>query len=144
MNKSKIYMAFAEVDDIIMHTEQEIQIKIPNKLKKIFKDNKDLDYVVKIDYSKDINEQELLLETREIIALIYRDYLCSQEEKNQLIEEHNRIQKEIEEKYDITKIFEQRNNKNTPSTENLLPMKIDEIKWYQKIINKIKSFFDGK
>ena len=144
MNKSRIYMAFAEVDDIIMHTERELQMKIPNKLRKIFSDNKDLEYVVKIDYSKDINEQELLLETREIIALIYRDYLCSEEEKNQLIEEHNRIQKEIEEKYDITKIFEQRNNKNTPSTENLLLVKIDEKKWYQKIINKIKSFLNRR
>ena len=147
MSKQDIYKAFAEVNDIVMNSEESIQQKIPYKLKKIFKDNADINYNITINYSKNINEQQLLPETRDILAMIYRDYLCSEQEKKFLIEKQIEYDKKVQEKYDITKILEQRAsndevnyNVNQNSQEKALTC-IDNKKWYQKIWIHIKKIF---
>ena len=65
-----------------------------------------------IDYSKNINEQNLLRDTRIILSLIYRDYICSEEKRQELIEKDRIEIKEYEEKqkekYDVNNIFENR------------------------------------
>lgn len=134
-----IYKAFSEVDDILENSEIEIQNKIPSKLKKIIKDNKDITYKININYYKSINEQKLLPETREILAMIYRDYLCNDKEKIELIEKNKNDIKELEEKYDVSKIFEKRKAKKNIGNEENLPIKIEKKKWYEKIISYFKK-----
>ena len=92
--KHNILKALAEVEDILNNSEKDIQEKVPDKFKKMLENNKDKNYVVNIDYSVSINKQNLLQETREILALIYRDYLCNKEEKRKLIEENDEKLKE--------------------------------------------------
>lgn len=43
-----------------------------------------MDYEINIDYSVDIKKQ-LLKETKIILSLIYRDYLCSKEKREELL-----------------------------------------------------------
>ncbi len=86
MEEGTTKQAFREVYDIIRHMEDELSEKIPKSFKEILKENMDLAYPVKIDYGKSINEQELLHETRIILSLIYRDYLCSPEKRKELME----------------------------------------------------------
>lgn len=62
-------------------------------------------YPVNIDYSEDLYSQDILEETKVILSILYRDYLCDEKEKNEIIESDikqlEQDQKELEEKYNI-------------------------------------------
>ena len=142
--KENIYKAFSEVDTILEYTSDEIRNKIPSKFKKLIKSNKDINYRFIIDEQKSLNEQKLLVETREILALIYRDYLCSEDERSELIKVNNQKLEEINQKYDIQNIFEQRKNQasvNDEKNKEILPVVSNEEKWYKKIFYFIKRLF---
>ncbi|MBR3134468.1 MAG: hypothetical protein IKG56_03310 [Clostridia bacterium] len=104
-----INQSFSEVYDIILHSEESIYNRIPINFMKMLEEARDRDYKVSIDYSKSINEQNLLHETRVIMSIIYRDFLCSKEEKQRLImqekQQYITEQKELKEKYNVDNIF---------------------------------------
>lgn len=144
----KIKKALAEVDIILENTEQKIKDKIPKEFKKYIKENKDDKHKVQLQTNKELTEQNIRKETKEILALIYRDYLCTKQERQKLIvQERQEREKEKQEKYDtnIEKILENRKNKNRIEqleTENEKALiEIAEEKWYQKIIHKILRIF---
>lgn len=151
MNNS-INQAFTEVYDIIIHMEDEIIKKIPQNFLNIIKNNRDLSWELNIDYNQSINTQNILHESRIILSLIYRDYICTSEERNQLLKKDKiEIQKEeeiISKKYKID--FETRKEKNKQMNEiqkeekNVYIQEIKQEKWYEKIINKILKFFKIK
>lgn len=74
-------------------------------------------YRINLDYSKNINEQELLQDTKVIMSLIYRDYLCSEEERNKLIAQDEKAlseyEEKIREKYNLDNLFKDNTLKNT-------------------------------
>lgn len=91
-----------------------------------------------------------------ILALIYRDYICTPEKRRELLEiDQEELKKEEEilrEKYAIN--FEDRKQKikenqiqesdiieNNTQKNNMYMTELKEEKWYKKIINKILSFF---
>ncbi len=132
--------AYSEVYNIINHFEKELYAKIPQSFINAIEKNRDLNYKVNIDYTKTINEQELLRETRVILSLIYRDYLCTDEQRKEIILNDK---KELNEKYEIN--FEKIKNKrkktyDTTEIEDKQLVKIEE-KWYKRIFNKILSIF---
>ena len=145
--KNKTNQAFSETYDVINHMSKEMQEKIPKSFINLIKENRDLDYKVNIDYSKDIKEQ-LLKETKIILSLVYRDYLCSSEKREELlaldIEEIRREEKSSQEKYKID--YDSRKKEKLQDVEELknkeqetLPIKVEKDKWYIKIINFIKK-----
>lgn len=132
--------AYSEVYNIINHFEKELYAKIPQSFINAIEKNRDLNYKVNIDYTKTINEQELLRETIVILSLIYRDYLCTDEQRKEIILNDK---KELNEKYEIN--FEEIKNKrkktyDTTEIEDKQLVKIEE-KWYKRIFNKILSIF---
>ena len=135
--KTTTNQAFSEVYDVINHMSKEMQEKIPKNFVNLIKDNRDLDFKFYIDYSIDIKEQ-LLEETKVILSLIYRDYLCDKEKREKLLaidlEEIRREETILQEKYKID--FE--NRKKDIQEENL-PIKVEKGKWYIKIIDFIKK-----
>lgn len=134
--KTTINQAFSEVYDVINHMSKEMQEKIPKSFINLIKDNRDLDFKFYIDYSIDIKEQ-LLEETKVILSIIYRDYLCDKEKREKLLEiDLEELKKEeiLQEKYKID--FEK--GKKDTQKENL-PIKVEKCKWYIKIINFIKE-----
>lgn len=128
--------AFAEVHDILKHSELEIQDKIPKNFLDILEENEDKNYIINIDYDKDINNQELLPYTRDILAMVYTDYLCSKEEKEKFLLEDEKVIKEQERQRIIEKNKERGENLNNTSITL-----IKKEKWYQKII---KFIFDRR
>ena len=93
-------------------------------------------YIINIDYDKDINNQKLLPYTRDILAMVYTDYLCSKEEKEKFLLENEKVIEEQE----TQQIIE----KNKAMGENLNNTSITLIKkekWYQKTI---KFIFDKR
>lgn len=145
--KNTTNQAFSEVYDVFNHMSKEMQEKIPKSFINIIKENRDLSYKFNINYSIDIKKQ-LLNETKIILSLIYRDYLCGKEKKEELfaldIEENKREENKLKEKYQID--FDSRkkekfqNEYELKNTEQeTLPIKLEKDKWYIKIINFIKK-----
>lgn len=124
--------AFAEVNDILKHSELEIQEKIPKKFLDMLEENEDKNYKLNIDYDKDINNQELLPYTRDILAMIYTDYLCSKEEKEKFLLENEQLFEELEKQ----KVLEE-NKAREENLNNTSITLIKKEKWYQKIIKFI-------
>ena len=97
--------AYSEVLAIIPHIEKNSQNKISPKFINMLNKLKDNNYIPHIDFNKSLQEQKLLRETRIMLALIYRDYLCPQNERQQLLlnekQEKDRIEKEKQKKYRI-------------------------------------------
>lgn len=139
--------ACSEVLSIIPYIEDNVSKKIPIEFIKMLQNIEDKEYKPNIDFSLKLKEQKLLKETRIILALIYRDYLCTSEERKELLKqeqkEKEKIQKEKQEKYKIN--FEQIKQKKeekkiiekleTPKETAI--MEVPEETWYKKIINKI-------
>lgn len=152
--KNTTNQAFCEVYDVIGHFEEEMQEKIPKSFMNLIKDNRDLEYTFNIDYTIDIKKQ-LLKESKVILSLIYRDYLCSKEKREELLaldlEEIRREEKILQEKYEID--FESRKKEKVEKIEDkkeiqdnkeekqeeTLPIKVEKEKWYTKIFNFIKK-----
>lgn len=149
--------AFSEVYDVINHMSKEMQEKIPKSFINLIKDNRDLEYTFNIDYTIDIKKQ-LLKESKVILSLVYRDYLCSKEKREELLtldlEEIRREEKILQEKYQID--FEIRKKEKIQNEEELkdkeqeeqekqeeknLPIEVEKEKWYMKIFNFIKKIF---
>lgn len=153
MAENTTMQALSEVYSIINHLDKNLYKRIPNNFIKMIENNRDLKYDVNIDYTKNINEQNLLRETRVILSLIYRDYLCTKEEREKIIlkdkKELEQNEQILREKYKID--FEKRNaekNKKEINFEEISKTQaLVEIKpkaWYEKLIEKILRFFKRK
>lgn len=139
-----------EIYDIILHMEQELYNKIPKSFINCIKQNTESEYKTHIDYSKSINEQELLKDTKIILSLIYRDYLCDETERKDIIkqerEELKQREKELREKYNVDNLFNKNvpdNNNDTQNNENQL-IKYEDKNFLSRIIYKLKKFFSKK
>lgn len=85
-----IAQVLAEVNQVLLHMPRELQILIPSKFMEFLHDNMDAAWGDKLDFSKDLNDMDLLEETRALLSLVYRDFLCSPEEQDELIRKDKR------------------------------------------------------
>ena len=130
-----------EINSIFENMSIDLLNKIPQNFKEIFNKIASKDYKFEYDKTISLNEQRLLPKTKGILALIYRDYLCDEIEKENYNKEYNRVLmlKEIEkqEKYNSNDIF--KNRKNEGSNINTLPIKYKKMSLFRKIFEKLKS-----
>ncbi len=138
--------AFAEVEEILKIMPIDLVSKIPIKILRIISENKATDYNVKIQ--EPVNEQNLKPETIAILGIIYRDYISTPEEREELQkkdqEELERINKEVQEQYDVGKVFEDRRNRS--KVDNSVEMSTEltlykEPGFMKRIFNFIKGLF---
>lgn len=145
MNKQ--YMeTFAEVDVILRLMPKELLDKIPLSFRNLISNKKSVDYIVNIKKDIPIEKQELKKETKAILSLIYRSYLVSPEEKEKLkledMQALKKFEEEKREKYNPDNIF-QKNSENVVLENEIsqLPIDYSQLKWYQKLYNKIIKIF---
>ena len=104
--------ALAEVNEILKFSNIEFVKKIPYKLKKFIEDNMDKDYEVILNLNKKLKEQNLKEQTKEIISLIYRDYICTTEEKEKILRKQKEAIELLEQKkseiYSYDKLFKRK------------------------------------
>lgn len=140
--------ALSEVYAIVNHFDHSLFEKIPNSLINFVKNNRDINYHVNIDFTKTINEQELLRETRVILSLMYRDYICSEEERKAIIlKDRNELEKQEEilrQKYEINfnKSKTPINDENSDKKNELVQIK--QQTWIKKLISRILKIFKRK
>ncbi len=135
--------ASAELMKIMEYLPKEEVEKIPNKLLKFFKNIESKNYKLQIDTNKPLEEQDIKEKTKDLIAVLYRNYWCDDEERNildrRLLENNKKYEKELSEKYSVDNIFKSRKK---PMNENKkVNMIVVRKKWYNKLIDKIKSIF---
>lgn len=133
-----------EINSIFENMSIDLLNKIPQNFKEFFNKIASKDYKFEYDKTISLNEQKLLPKTKGILALIYRDYLCDEIEKENYNKEYNRVLmlKEIEkqEKYNANDIFKNRKNeKEDYSNINLLPIEYKKMSLFRKVFEKLKS-----
>ena len=95
-----------------------------------------------------------MTETKQIIALIYRDYLCDEKERKELLEneknknKENKVEENNKNSYEINfgKIKENENknnriNRNNETKEEKSLIRIPNEKWYRRLLRKILEIF---
>jgi len=142
--------AYAEIDNFLELLDEIEKNKIPINLRKIFKQEKDKNYIKNIDINIPISKQNLKEETFAIIALLNLKYWCDDEvEKERLrkiYEKNEEIYKEELDKIQtLDYTFEISEGKKDPG-ENFVGNQIIEYKEekiYKRIFNNIKKLFRG-
>ena len=110
--------------EILKYVPKESVDKIPQTMLDIFNAKKDNTYNFSIDINKSFEEQELLEETKAILANIFRDYWATpyQKERIQAKERYDmeKIEEEKRAKYDsdIFKSIENTNSKDVINNNN--------------------------
>ena len=136
--------AFAEVDEILKIMPIDLLSKIPAKFRQIISENKALNY--KIEIQEPLQEEKLKEETIVILGLIYRDFLASPEEREELqlkdAEELRKIEEEMRKQYDVDNIFQ--NNKEKVQNKEISTDLIVYKKpiFLQKLFDLIKRIFN--
>lgn len=130
--------ALAELYVIITYMKQEVKDKIPEELKLSINRNKDKNYSFEYDITLTLDKQNLLLETKALLSVIYTEYLCSTEEKSKwdeydrfYIQNQERLKKE---NYKEENIFEKRKNEKEQSLIIIENKKENKLKKFLKMI----------
>ena len=143
-NNENIRRAYSEVYEILNLLDKETLRKIPSGFYKMLEENKDNTYKVNLKLSESLEEQELMQDTINILALIKLNYLCKNEEdKKELInilkENDKKHQEQLQEKYNPDNLFKRykkdRNNDNPKKqiVENM------PVTYKEKFFNKLKK-----
>jgi len=149
MNTSNTLKAYGEIHYILSIMPKSFNEKVPSELRNIFKEKRDHSYIVNIDKEKSLKEQNLLKETKAILAMLKYNYWCeSKEEKDLLIkkfkENENKYQQYIREKYNPDNIFKKAEEKIEMNNEITEIVEYKEKSAFKIILEKIKNLFKIK
>lgn len=113
MKEDNYSKAYKEIVEILKYVPEESVNKIPKEMRDMFEAEQLKTYNFEIDTEKLFEEQELLEETKAILANIFRDYWATDYQKARIIEKENQDREEWErqkrEKYNPNDIFKDRN-----------------------------------
>lgn len=117
---SKVY---ADISIIINMMPDEMRQKISKGFINFIENNKDINYSSSINPNIPINKQNISKETKEILGIIYRDYLCDKQKQIELLNKEQDELKSYAEKqrelYNPDNIFKKVDKDRTPNTEAL-------------------------
>ena len=138
-------IATTEVLSILEYLPQSIVDKIPNKFKEFLKENSIPDYNPRFDYSLGLDKIHLKHKTKLLLAMIYKNYICSEEEQIEynkiLYQNEENYQNYLREKYnpdDIFKTAEKHENITVEIPENNSNTALIEYK--ESLFTKFKNF----
>ena len=139
--KAKTKDAYVEVLGILDLLDEEQKNRIPKKLKEFLKNNKNQDYQVNIDSNIPLEEQNLLQETVDILAMLKLNYWCTNEKEkegllNLLNENEKKYQEELRKKYNPNNLFKDKESKRVIYTNEELSI----VKYKESIFKRIKDW----
>ena len=87
--------AYTEVFEILKNMDRKLVMKIPIEIVKAIKDNRDLEYKVKIDKNDIFNKKNISKKALNILGWLQINYLTEKDEKIKLIQKYmkNEIKK---------------------------------------------------
>ena len=139
---------YSEVYQVLNLLGNEYIEKLPISLINMIKEKRETNYNPVYNDDAPLNEQNIKKETMAIIALLYLNYWCEDdneklEVKSILKENENRFQEKLREKYNPDNIFANNSNSsdNVQNNQELALVETNNLKWYNKMWNSIRSFF---
>ena len=136
---NNLNQAMYEVNIILNNTDKSLVQLIPEKVLNFIKENAQKQKEFIYDKNKRLKDQEISNITREVIALIYRDYFCTEEQRKRYNDYYKKLKEQLElekrDLYNVEKMFKK--NSQTKSEE------ITDLKPYKKetIWTKLKNIF---
>ena len=150
--------AYTEVLDILKYVSKEDYEKIPKSKIKVFEENSNKNYNFTYDESKTLEEQNVSEITKAIIAILFRDYWATKEQRYVIIKKQQEIkeqkQKELMAKFEQNKNISEKDLKKVNVASDL-DLDIDyellgtnvqlykkEEGFFEKLVNKIKELLN--
>ena len=149
--EQRMRIALTEVNCILENSEEEVLTKIPNKFKEYLNANMDREFTPNFIPGLAIFAQPISMEAKELLKLVYRDFLATEDERKILIQKEEKIlntNAEHEQKEKIqtaqVNVFEKKEEepKENEPIENLQLIKVEE-KWYKKLFRRLKNLVNG-
>lgn len=153
MVDSKYSKAFTEVIEILKKISREDYEKIPLEIIEIMEDNMDKDYVVCYNPEIPIEEQDFSDEAKIILAIFFRDYWATEEQKKKILlkEKQDEYLEELEKQKEFTddifnnSLRKKEYNRNEQSAKNTdLEVTTKKQNFLKKILVKITKLFSRK
>ena len=143
-NKEERYMennlrkSYSEVYEILNLMENIYLDKIPNKVIELINNERDRDFKTSISTDIPLEKQKLQRDTLAILAILYLNYWCeSEQEKKELIELFNDVDKANAEKYSYENLFNNKSNIKETFSENNIAI----VEYKENILKRILGFF---
>ncbi|HJJ05604.1 MAG TPA: hypothetical protein OIM45_07200 [Clostridiaceae bacterium] len=136
--------SYSEVYEILNLMDSAYLDKIPDKVKDLITNERDKEFKTNITTDISLEKQGLQRDTLTVLAILYLNYWCeSEQEKKELIELFNEVDKTNAEKYSYDNIFKK--NKEIPIQEVIKENNNSLVEYkesiFSRIINKIKEIF---
>lgn len=135
--------AYTELYEILKNISENDLNKIPKEVFNMLERKNDKEYNFKLEENIEFENQKLLRETKILLAILYRDYWATKEEKDKIIQKwKNDIIKSEEEKKKIyNEIFQNKRERIIEQkNDNNLPVEVEKEKLFKKIISFIKKY----
>lgn len=135
---------YKEVYELLKYLPNEEVSKIPQNIINTIENNMDKNYEYKVSEDPEFSLKTSLQETKAILAIFYRDYWATENEKEYIIEKQKEyVQKEEkrkQERYNVNKLFENKKIVGDNNAKELISL--EERAWYIKFIDFIKKFLN--
>lgn len=138
----KTRQAYSEVDDFLGLLSEEQRNEIPQKLRELFREEKDVNYIKQINPNIPIKKQNLKEETLAIIALLNLQYWCKDEKEKKRLQtiyaqNEKNYQEMLHENYNPNDIFKKKCSAIVEENTQIIEYKKPILK---RIINGILRF----
>ena len=122
--------AYTEVLEIIKYFSKEEYNKIPTEKINFYKNNKDKDYIYKINPQEELSKQNISREANAILITLFRDYFATEIQKKTLTSLLNQNQKKLDEirreEYNPDKLFKKQQSNISKEQNNRIENKIEK------------------
>ncbi len=132
-------IAYSEVLEILKYISKEEFNKVPEDMLEMFKANASNNNEFVYNPRKTLQEQNVSETARTIIAILFRDYWATENQKEKISKKQDYDREKIkEEKYNTNNIFQKH---NTQQTENCIKNEVAMVEYKESIFTKIKNWF---
>ena len=140
MENKEYANAYSEVLEILKNISKEDYEKVPSEKIDLFEKNANKNYNFQYDTNLTLDEQNVSKRAKAIIAILFRDYWATPEQREKILAKQNydriQIEKNKQKQYNVDNIFKNKERK-VETVENSVSM----IEYKESIFSKIKKWF---
>lgn len=133
-----------EVECILRKLDADYINKIPKEIWDYIEKNKDKEYLFNYDENKNLNEQNLSIDTISILTYINIKYLLDEQHKKEMLkilrEDMAFAEQEKAKLYTTNEFFKDKQNNKQQGKQETMLIEIKEEKWYKKVFTCIKEW----
>lgn len=136
-----------QINEIIKYMAPNLKARIPKRILSYIETNKSKEFDWQIDKTLPLEKQDLLQTTKEILTVLYKDYMCNDVERIKLEEKLNdnerKYQEELRQKYNPDNIFKDKTKEvvDKITVNEKTSVVTYKESFFSKIINKIRLIF---